>query len=626
MSESSGIIPIQPISGKENSSKLDALIASIDDVLFEINDEYQILEIWMTKSSFFPDIPSGLLGKRIHEIFTGAFGSSLREAIRVAVFSSKVVTVELQASLPDQDDRYYRIRISPWDLRDGEYKKAIVLATDITSQKLIQLERERNDERYRITVQGINAGVWDWNIKESKEWWSPKFYELLGYSDGELEAGYESFIYVLTHPEDRVHILNGMQRHLEQKEPYKFEIRMRHKAGHYLWFETSGVAEFDAEGRPHRMIGSIIDITDRKLAELTLRENEQRLDLIFRIAPIGMSLLHPNGTWIKVNEALCAMVGYAESELLALNYTDITFFEDVAENIRLTQELIAGRLESYDYEKRYVHKDGHHIWVLMKATVIRDDAGRVLYGLVMAIDITDRKENDADREKTIELLNQQNKQLNNLAHIVSHNLRSHASNLEMLVQFYGDSKSSEEQHLYFENIKKVSESLKTTVNELSKIRTFAVEQGLNFETISFEAATQQVIHTLEAEILQNKAHIETFYDSSPFIRYIPAFLESILLNLISNAIKYKHPERPIHIVLRSDEQDGKILLTCQDNGIGLDMEKFGHEVFGFMKTFHQHPQSMGVGLYLLKNQIESLGGSISLESYPNQGSTFKIVF
>lgn len=607
-------------------SKLDALIASIDDVLFEINDDYQILEIWMNKSSFFPGTKTDFLGKRIQEIFPGKFGISLKEAIRNAVFSSSTVTVELQTLLAGQEERHYRIRISPWDLVGGEYKKAIVLATDITTQKRIQLDRQRNDERYRITVQGINAGVWDWNIQEPKEWWSPKFYELLGYKDEELEPGYDSFICVLTHPDDRDRILDGMRRHLEFRDRYKYEVRLRHKDGHYLWFETSGMAEFDADGNPKRMIGSIIDITDRKLAELNLRENEQRLDLIFRTAPIGMSLLHPSGRWIKVNEALCRMVGYSEAEMLASNYKDITFSEDVAENARLTRELIAGNIDSYDLEKRYVHKDGHHIWVLMKATVIRDEDGNALYGLSMTIDITARKENDADRERTIELLNQQNKQLNNLAHIVSHNLRSHSLNLEMLVRFYADAQATEEKQLFFENIRKVSESLKSTVTELSKIRTFALDHGLNFENSSFESVTRQVMHTLEAEILQSKAVIEMDFHSCPYVRYIPAYLESILLNLISNSIKYRDSNRIIHISLHSDTMDGKAVLYCKDNGMGIDLEKFGNEIFGFGKTFHHHPQSMGLGLFLLKSQIESLGGSISLKSRPDEGSTFKIIF
>jgi len=110
------------------------------------------------------------------------------------------------------------------------------------------------------------------------------------------------------------------------------------------------------------------------------------------------------------------------------------------------------------------------------------------------------------------------------------------------------------------------------------------------------------------------------------IDFVPAYLESILLNFTSNALKYRNPNVPLVITIESDIEVGKPILQVSDNGLGIDLIKYGEQIFGMYKTFHGNPNARGIGLFMTKNQVESLGGKISVESEPNKGTAFKIQF
>ncbi len=132
-------------------------------------------------------------------------------------------------------------------------------------------------QRFNLSIQAINTGVWDWNILDGSEWWSDRFYELLGYKKGDIVASYDTFLLKLVHPEDRKKVEQAVKKHLEEKENYSVEIRMLTKSGDYRWFESVGQATWGVKGRPLRMVGSIIDIDQKKQLEIQLSKDEREL-------------------------------------------------------------------------------------------------------------------------------------------------------------------------------------------------------------------------------------------------------------------------------------------------------------------------------------------------------------
>ncbi|MHB1920701.1 MAG: PAS domain-containing sensor histidine kinase [Chitinophagaceae bacterium] len=623
-------MPLENKDGSENSDsgnqeRLDALTAALGDMVFEVDRECRILQIWANNPQLLI-LPGKIQpGKLITEVFPDEFGLKLVRIISTSLETGEVISMDLTSPIPG-DKHFFQARLTPWNKQEGQFSRLFMVINDVTATVLTDHLLRSKDERYNLTIFGINAGIWDWNIREGTEWWSPKFFELLGYQDQELEPGYHGFVDILCHPDDRARLLYAGNKHRFHHQTYKEEIRLLHKSGQYRWFETSGQAQRNESGEAIRMVGSIIDIHPKKMMELQLRENQERLEILFRYSPIGIGLLAPEGNWLQVNQFLCEMVGYQQEELLQLNYQKITHPDDLPLNMELTSCLLNGEMASYEMEKRYIHKDGYPIWTLLRATLVRDQEGKILYGIALTMDISKRKEQETEKEKVILTLNRQNDQLNNFAYIISHNLRSHAANLQMLNHLYEESLTPEEQQLFFEKIKLVSQSLGMTIEHLTQIVNVTHHPVQGKELIHFDSLYEQVCHSLEADILQTGTCIETDFAQCPTLEYPIIYMESILLNLLTNAIKYRSPERKPQIWIKTFIRENRKILSCSDNGMGIDLEKHGKNLFGLYKTFHKHPDARGIGLFLVKNQVESMGGSIQVFSKPGQGTRFEIQF
>jgi signal transduction histidine kinase len=159
------------------------------------------------------------------------------------------------------------------------------------------------------------------------------------------------------------------------------------------------------------------------------------------------------------------------------------------------------------------------------------------------------------------------------------------------------------------------------LSEIVKIQT---EIGKERKRLDFEAAFKNVISALESNIESTKAVIEYDFSKCPDVNYIPAYLESILQNLLTNALKYRQPGRTPVIKCSTAKEGNHIYLYFEDNGLGIDMARYGDSVFGMYKTFHNHPEAKGIGLFITRNQIEALGGTISVDSKVNEGTKFTI--
>jgi hypothetical protein len=146
------------------------------------------------------------------------------------------------------------------------------------------------------------------------------------------------------------------------------------------------------------------------------------------------------------------------------------------------------------------------------------------------------------------------------------------------------------------------------------------------EPLCLDFYVKRALEVLNDQIIAKSVLVYDTIDPKLEVSYNPAYLESILLNTISNAIKYSHPARQPMIWLKSGYEDQKLVLTIEDNWIGIDLEKHGDKIFGMYKTFHNNLDARGIGLFITKNQIEAMGGQITIASILDQGTTFKIYF
>lgn len=239
-------------------------------------------------------------------------------------------------------------------------------------------------------------------------------------------------------------------------------------------------------------------------------------------------------------------------------------------------------------------------------------------------DITLEKEREISLQQSLSIIEGHNKRLYDFAHIVSHNLRSHVSNLQLSATLFETHNLNADQLELRNNFEEIGKSLDTTISHLNDIVTLQNPANINLETITFSDAVKKAKRDLQQTIIQSTCTIYTEFSEVEEIEYVAPYLDNILRNLINNAIQFKHPERDPEINIFSFEENNKVFLSIKDNGLGIDLEKYGDKIFKMYSTFHQNSTGQGIGLFLVKNQVEALGGNITVESKLGKFTKFTI--
>jgi len=453
-----------------------------------------------------------------------------------------------------------------------------------------------------------------------------KVEELTGYTVQEFISGDISFVQ-LYHPEDAPRVFEEIENALDNEKSFKISYRLATKAGDWKWVEEVGTGVYENDSLLY-IEGFIHDITSQKSTEEKLQTVADENYRIFNNS-ISLSVIAGfDGYFKRMNPMWSRVLGWTEEEMLASSMFEFVHPEDV-ELTRRALKHIANGNHLRTFENRYRCKDGSYRWLLWSSA--SDTKRNLLYG--SAIDITERKKFEEELlvstknlERASQELQKQNIQLNEFAHIISHNLRSPVGNIQALISLLNENSTKEEYELIFEKLKYTSQSLRVTLNDLLETLSIREDGHAEKNVLQFQDVYARIRHDLEGEIIKYNASITSDFGNCPDIHYSKPYLESILLNLMSNALKYRSPERTPEIQVATFMKDNRKTLLVSDNGLGIDLDRFGEKIFGFRKTFHENSDARGVGLFLTKTQIETLGGSISVQSKQGEGTTFIVTF
>lgn len=223
-------------------------------------------------------------------------------------------------------------------------------------------------------------------------------------------------------------------------------------------------------------------------------------------------------------------------------------------------------------------------------------------------------------------LNKKTQKLQNFAYIVSHNLRSPLAGINGLINLYDKVHTSEEKTEILNNLKIVTDTLNQTIEDLTEVVHINQNLAIDTEELSLTKITEKVIESIQPQIIATNTRIAIDFSKQDKIYFSKIYLESIILNLLTNAIKYRRNNVVNEIIIYTTVESDQCRLYFKDNGIGMDMNRIGHKLFGLHKTFHGNKDARGVGLYITKTQIEELGGSIIAKSELDKGTTFIITF
>ncbi len=490
------------------------------------------------------------------------------------------------------------------------------------------IEIKESNERYDIVAKATSDTIWDWKIQEDNFIWNKGILNVFGYSESEVGTT-SKWWFDRIHPEDSIKMSVKLYSFLEQKtEKWQDEYRFQCADGSYKYVFDRGFLVKDLNGKPIRMIGAIQDITKQKEEEQRLRLLEtvitQSKDAVM-ITDIDLSnSAIPN--IIFVNNAFAEITGYTANEVFGKSL-EILFGESSG-----PLEIEKLKKAVQDYKECFIEiisykKNGEEFWLEFSMIPVTNKDGEHSHWISIQRNITDDKIKEKEKEQLIRELTQNNKDLKEFSYITSHNLRAPLSNLTGLIELIEDiSIEDPELKEIINGFSKSTHLLNDTINDLVKVIIIKDNPSVQKEDVSIKDIFENVFNQLSYLIQTIEPIIKIDLDEVPVLEVNKSYLESIFLNLLTNALKYRDTTRQLKLNVTTKVADKKLIITFKDNGIGIDLEKNKNKIFGLYQCFHNHPDSKGFGLYLVKSQVESMGGSISVQSNVGVGTTFTIIF
>lgn len=504
-------------------------------------------------------------------------------------------------------------------------KKNITILEELEKTNL---QINESNERYDIVAKATSDTIWDWKIQKDEFIWNKGIYGIYGYSKDEVGET-SKWWFDRIHPEDSLRMSVNLYSFLEQKtERWQDEYRFMCADGTYKYVFDRGFLVKDENGKAIRMIGSMQDVTKQK-------QEEQRLRLLETVITETKEAILITDTdtskneipnIIYVNPAFAKMTGYKSTEVIGKSpvifkgpKADEQEFKKLVKCIKNFKECF---IETISYKK-----NGTEYWVNFSMIPVTNKDGEYTHWISIQRDVTEQKNQEREKEHLIRELTQNNKDLKQFSYITSHNFRAPLSNLTGLLALIDDVPiENEELKEILNGFKKSTKLLNETIEDLVKIVIIKDNPSIQKEDVVIKDIFENVFFQLNNQINLHKPTLKIDIDENTKLHINKAYLESIVLNLLTNAIKYRSNEKPLKIGIKVNESDNLVNLTIKDNGIGIDMEKNRDKIFGLYQRFHNYPDSKGLGLYLVKSQVEAMGGNIAVNSQVNKGTEFIITF
>ncbi|WP_232226241.1 sensor histidine kinase [Flavobacterium sp. ACAM 123] len=272
-------------------------------------------------------------------------------------------------------------------------------------------------------------------------------------------------------------------------------------------------------------------------------------------------------------------------------------------------------------------KEQEEFWLRFSMIPIYNLENQLSHWVSIQKDVSEEKRQEKEKEHLIRELTQNNKDLKQFSYITSHNLRAPLSNLTGLLSLIEDIpvENSELKEI-LQGFNKSTHLLNETINDLTKVMIIKDNPSIQKEAVVLNEVFENIFSQLTFQISVHRPIVQIDFERAPILRINKSYIESILLNLLTNSLKYKCENKILKIVVSTQQTENYTTLIFQDNGIGIDLERNRDKVFGLYQRFHNYPDSKGLGLYLVKSQVEATGGTISIESEVDKGTTFTLTF
>jgi PAS domain S-box-containing protein len=364
-------------------------------------------------------------------------------------------------------------------------------------------------------------------------------------------------------------------------------------------------------------------VADRREAEQTLRESEEEFRAFFENAAVGAVQIDRDGHFVRVNDRYCQITGYTRAELQGRGPQELVHPDDREEDQRRIAQFMAGELPVYDFEKRYVRKDGRVVWAHLTSALIRSPDGKALRTAAIVEDITERKGAEEELKNTAAELARSNRDLAQFAAAASHDLQEPLRTIQGhlgIVERRLSDKLDEGTRRSMEFAVEGAARMEALIRDLLAYSR-AGQAGKEFVEVDMEALLSEVVEGLRASI--EAAGASVLHEPLPKIKAQATQMSQLIQNLLGNAIKYRSKDNKPEIHVGARREGGAWTFQVRDNGIGIrpqDAERI-FLIFHRLHTRQEYPGT-GIGLAICKKIVENQGGRIWVESKPGEGSAF----
>lgn len=563
-----------------------------------------------------------LSGKSILNVFTD-HEQLTKTKLKEYLDSNKRKKIQ-HVQVTKEDETWYESILTPWFDEKENVVGTILQSENISKQIEKGLELKRTKILLKAKSEVAKVGSWEYDLISQKLSWcdqTKKIHEVPKSFTPTVSQGID--FYKQGYSRNKVSML--FHRILEDGTPYNQRLIIITAKGEEKWVEAGGKA-MKKNGEIVKIIGTFQDINDQVIAEKKTKESEQLLSTLIDNLPINVYIKDKESRKILVNKTECEYIGTNAKNLIGKSDFDL-YDKKIAQISRDEDlEVMRSLKPMVGVETINIKKDGSSTNFLTSKIPLINSDGEA-YGLIgMSMDITHIKQKEDELRNLINITAIQNKKLTNFAHIVSHNLRSHTANFSMLLDFLVHEKEEKEKDRIMTMLTHASDNLLDTLENLNDVVAISTNVNIDKKPLNLKESILKVQQNLAAFLEKNKVEFVNHVPNKLSVLSVPAYLESIILNLVTNAVKYRNPKRNPLITLRAKKQDNSVVLSVEDNGLGIDLNKYGGKIFGMYKTFHNKKDARGLGLYIIKNQIEAMGGSITINSEVGKGTTFNVYF
>jgi PAS domain S-box-containing protein len=511
--------------------------------------------------------------------------------------------------------------------RNSRPVRIIGTFTDITERIEQEQRLQQSEERFQLAAKGMSVGIWDWNIKTHRYYWSPQLFEILGYEPFELQAGFEG-IEGFMHPDDKPKVIATLAKYFKKQiDEFSVEYRVKHNNGEYIWVRSNGQAVFDNKGEPVRMVGSLENIHDGKIAQIELSKRQQILYSINQNINEGIYRSTPDQKLLYCNDAFLRLFGIENlPDVERQDFSTIVFYADGNDRETLRKELEEkGYLNNC--EIKYKRRDGSTFWALLNCSVGTDEQGNMVYNGAIR-DISEMKNIRQELIEARDRAEEMNKLKSSFLANMSHEVRTPINGILGLTEIIEETDDLSQLKEYSEMIRESGTRLLNTINSILHLSQMEASSGnFNLNEIELNNFVKSNVNLflMQAQKKSIKLTLEPHHKDATVLGD-ESMIDQILNNLIGNAIKFTDEgEVKVSISEKTRRKKPFYQIVVSDTGIGVSEEflprifnEFEQESSGYARKF----QGSGLGLAICKKYTELLGGTIKAESKKDDGTKF----